>query len=323
MKRDLFVSVIQVLQSSQQMPEKNIESLHAYLQERYTNFEIILINNQNSPIVDEIIAKLQTTHSSIWCFKLDRLVDSSLCVLIGLENCIGDYVILMEPNRDELDLIGRSIELAQKNNLEVIIGVSPLKRNFLYKALAGFYRSTMARLIDYHVPKNSTSFRLITRRALNSVVKTRMFHQQLFPRISLASSRTGTIEYQANFSRQNLDTISFFNTFSRAISMIVFNSVVPLRIMTFLGIMGSFLALLTSVYIMSVALIKDDVVEGWISSNLFISIFFFLTLLILTFLCEYFHRLFAEIANKKEYDNVNETHSSVLNMEKRINVQSN
>jgi hypothetical protein len=90
----------------------------------------------------------------------------------------------------------------------------------------------------------------------------------------------------------------------------VFNSTKPLRWMSFLGIMGSILAMVFSIYSLLVHLINDTVASGWTTTILFM----------LSFFGEYLARLLNDRSEHKDYNVVYEQNSSVMLNEDRSNV---
>lgn len=106
----------------------------------------------------------------------------------------------------------------------------------------------------------------------------------------------------------------------QGIRLLIFNSTSPLRWMSGLGLMGSFLGFVFAAYSLLIRLFKDNVVEGWTTLVLFSSILFMLLFLILAFFGEYLGRLLDDRSEQHNYSVVYEKHSSVMVNENRCNV---
>ena len=100
----------------------------------------------------------------------------------------------------------------------------------------------------------------------------------------------------------------------------VFNSTKPLRWMSFLGIVGSLLAMIFSIYSLLIHLINDTVASGWTTTILFMSMLFAILFTMLSFFGEYLARLLNDRSEHKEYSVVYEQNSSVMLNENRNNV---
>jgi hypothetical protein len=108
--------------------------------------------------------------------------------------------------------------------------------------------------------------------------------------------------------------------FRKALSVLVFNSTVPLRIMNVLGLMGSLLGVMISLFSLLLKLFTDIPVPGWTSLSLFVSVEFSIMFLILFFYGEYMARLVDEQKAQREYNVEFEKHSSVMTNINRWNV---
>ena len=101
---------------------------------------------------------------------------------------------------------------------------------------------------------------------------------------------------------------------------LVFNSTKALRWMSFLGIIGSTMAMIFSIYSLLVHLINDTVASGWTTTILFMSMLFAILFTMLSFFGEYLARLLNDRGEHKEYNVAYEKNSSVMLNEERSNV---
>jgi hypothetical protein len=110
-------------------------------------------------------------------------------------------------------------------------------------------------------------------------------------------------------------------SFSKAVSLLVFNTTTPLRVINMLALFSSFLALLAAVYSILVRLLKNHVVEGWTTTMLVISGLFFILFLILSFIGEYLVRLITDHGKSRPYNVIFEKHSSVMLDYEKLNIR--
>ena len=104
------------------------------------------------------------------------------------------------------------------------------------------------------------------------------------------------------------------------LSVLVHNSLVPLRIASALGLLGSALSLLYSLYVVAIYLFKQDVMPGWTTLSLAVSGLFGLAFLMLALMGEYLGRLLEESSARPLYHLRDEVSSAVMLAETRRNV---
>jgi hypothetical protein len=94
--------------------------------------------------------------------------------------------------------------------------------------------------------------------------------------------------------------------------VLVHNSILPLRLASALGLLGSSLSLLYSGYAVAVYLFKPDVMPGWTTLSLAMSGLFALMFLILALMGEYLGRVLEETADRPLYLVRDEQSSAVM-----------
>ena len=87
-----------------------------------------------------------------------------------------------------------------------------------------------------------------------------------------------------------------------------------------LGTLGSFLAFVFGVYSIMTKMINNDVVEGWASLVLVISLLFMMMFVILAFFGEYLGRLLDDRNDRRDYEVAREKCSKIMLNEDRFNI---
>lgn len=315
-KIDTFVSVVTIVDNSEALIEDYIGKLHFILNENFIDYEIILIDQNSSDKTQEIIEKHLRKIPSIRDILLSTKVHDDVALAAGLENAIGDFVILHSIKYDPLDCI---VELVKRglSGYDIVIGSSKKNMSFGYQMIRP-YIQWILKYIGYDLPKNATDLRCLSRRAVNAVTQTGRFHHQLYVRIN----KTGYpfVEHKYNQLSQRNKARSLTGGIRQALRLLVFNSTKPLRWMSGLGIIGSLLAFMFAFYSVLIRFFKDNVIEGWTTMILFTSLLFMILFIILAFLGEYLGRLLDDRSEQNDYTVVYEKNSSVMLDENRANV---
>ncbi len=311
-----FVSVVildrYLDDASDNSKESLLDKIYQQLEQHFIDYEIVIVEEMSSYDWHTILTKIP----SIRVINLSFQVDEEVAITVGLDNMIGDYVVLYNPIHDPLNLIVQSVQLCNKN--DIVIGIEENPHYGLFYRSIRVLVSWLLKEIGYYLPKNATSFRCLSRTAVNAATRARNCHHQIYVRISQCGLGFIPLVYQSNNNTQNKKTLlSSVNAFFQ---LLIFNSVKPLRWMSLLGVFGSLCSFIFIFYGLLSKFFNNEVIDGWSSTLIIISFFFSLLFIILAFLGEYMNRLLYEQSRHEPYWVVNEKHSSVMLNETRFNV---
>ncbi len=321
-QKECFVSVAIVLDSREGHKTglfEYLKDLNSYLDNCFSDHEIVVIAQEEGFIDSLNQNEILKNIPSIRWLDLAFQVDTEVAFSAAIENSIGDYVVLIRPEIDPIDLVFNLVNESSKG-FGVITGVANTPRTIGYK----IFRSISNKLlesIDYHVPKNATSVRCITRAAINTILQTGRPNHEFFMKVSKAGYPSKTYEYKT-IDNAAVPKRTLFTGIRQTLKLMVFNSTKPLRWISLLGAVGSFAAFSFAMYSILANLFFDDVLEGWTTLVFFSSIQFMVLFIILVFLGEYLARLLNESSDQRRYYIAQEKNSSVMLKINRLNVLS-
>ena len=314
-KSESFVSVVTILGKGIEKIVNQIPEIEKYLSVRYSDFEIVLVAKKSAESDAEKL--VQPLLKTVPCIRYLQLTDdgpNDVAREAGLENAIGDFVVLMEPKYDPVELIGKAVTMCREGS-DVIVGVSKLHHSLAYNMLRPFSQ-LLLRLADYRLPRNASHFRCLSRRAANAVTQSGKAHQLFYMRIQKTGYGFKTLEYESLCSEGR----GFWHALKKLVKLLVFNSQLPLHLVTGLSFGASLVAFLFAVYAVLIKLFLYGVVDGWTSTFLAISLFAMLQFLILGFIGEYLARMLDEQSRQSSYSTVFEKNSLTMVDADRINV---
>lgn len=290
---------------------------YTYLEQHFVDYEIVVIHEKTNSNQyydwDLVLKKIPSIRVIDVAFELNEEVSYA----VGLDNSIGDYILLFNPERDPLTLIKESVDLCQQGN-GVITGVDNENNNSNYYRLIRPLVFFVLKDIGYNVPKNSTKFRCLTRAAVDVIMRAKSCHQQIYIRMSQCGLSGCSIKYTTGQQYKNSKTV--YSATKELIGLMVLNSVKPLRWMSLLGFGGSFFSLSFALYSVMSKFFNDEVADGWTSTVVLTSFMFMLMFIILSFFGEYMARLLDVQSRHEPYWILGEKHSSVMLNEDRVNV---
>lgn len=310
-----FISVVSFVDSDRLKVIELLPVLERELRSLYSDYEIILVAKKNveKPITCQMKKILEATPAIRW-IQLSNNAPEEVLLAAGLESAIGDFVVLMDLKTDPIELIKNAVDKC-KSGVDVIVGTAKGTASFGYSLLRPI-ASYLLKKIDYRLPKDSTLFRCLSRRATNAVISSGKFHYQLLMQIQKTEYEFADLPYQFKQDKPK----RLYAGIREMMRLIVFNSMAPLRLMSFVGLAGSGIACLFSIYAIILRLLRNDIVEGWASTVFLISIFSFLQFMILAFISEYLGRLLYEQRHLEAYSVVFEKNSLTMVNQDRINV---
>ena len=315
MKSQSFISLICVLNRDNLHSLERVARVQKTLELHYADYEILLITQKSvAHQIQKTIGHLLGTVPSLRYLQLASDVSNDVAWSAGLENAIGDFIVLYDLVADPIDIIDQSISKC-KSGTDVIVGTCNYKNSFFYNLLRPFAQFLL-KLADYDLPRNASTFRCLSRRAANAVMETGNFHHQFFMRIQ----KSGYPMLALNYVSAKPVKRSFLTGFRELIRLMVFNSSSPLRLMSVLGFSGSVVGMVFALYSLVIQLLRNDVVEGWTSTFFLISFFSMLQFIILAFISEYIARILEEHGQKSPYSIVYEKLSFVMINADRVNV---
>ena len=159
---ETFVSTVLILNNSDiEQFEVNLKVLQQYLHRYYSDYEIIVIDQNTQSIPKSNKKVLLETIPSIRWIKLAFPVDMDIALNLGIEHAIGDFVVLLRDSVDPIEIID---DMVQQCALEfdVIVGIAERPRTLGYKIVRKL-SNHLIHAINYHIPKNSTPVRCLSR----------------------------------------------------------------------------------------------------------------------------------------------------------------
>lgn len=308
-KLDIFVSVIVAPRRYIDNPTEYCRTLSNDLMARYSNYEIIFIDNN---LETEHILPIISLLDQLPCMRVVRLSRAytyDTALMAGIEAAIGDYVVLTDPCLDPIDDIHEVVSLNKK--YDIVQGVADIsERKMLdssrWRKLFYWYNR---KYLGIDVPVQATYFTSLSRRALRAVAATSQ--QEVHIRQILKTVGYSYVEYTYKTKEDPTRTTSLRTGVAEALSIVGSHSTHPLRVMSVVGTLASALNLIYAVYVVIVAIFEKNVAAGWTTMSLQLSAMFFILFLFMAILSEYIGKILAETRHDQRYLVMDELTSTV------------
>ena len=298
MKEKTFISAIVYVHNSEKTIIKFLEDIHNFLCENFESFEIIIVNDASTDKTLELINQNKEKYNGkatiiTTAWKHNR----ELAMLAGAELAIGDFIYEIESTNLEFPIESlRDAYEKSATGFDIVFASPNGKLNVSSKI---FYK-ILGKFSYQKIELRTESFKLITRRALNAILKSK--DKNRYRKIIYRSSGfpTATIFFKPTKNIQS--NMSFREKINLATSVLLSFSDIGLKLTLFLSLLFLAISISIGIYTISIYLTeKSIVVAGWTTTMLFLSFSFSGIFLILTILGKYLTIILEETKERPAY----------------------
>ncbi|MEA2938895.1 MAG: polyisoprenyl-phosphate glycosyltransferase [Alphaproteobacteria bacterium] len=313
MRRDIFVSVVVPLDNDKDILPGVVRDIDAVMKANFGDYELIFIDDGSSDGTRSFFESVKSDIASFRYFRLTRPFGMEVAIACGLEQAIGDVIVVLNPACDPPERIPYFAEKANDSD-GIVIGIALHKsrRPWLYRAAYNLYfgvcRIFLARTQVY----GATHFMALTRTALNALLRIKDSFRYIRVLAMYAGFEVTKVPYEFMLRREPPRHRKLFPLLGTIGHMIVSNSDRPLRIAAIASALigvGDFAFL---VYVVAARFLYSGVQPGWASTNFFNAIMFGVMFLVLAVLCEYMAEMRSEVKKRPLYVVQGELQSNVM-----------
>jgi polyisoprenyl-phosphate glycosyltransferase len=249
--------------------------------------------------ITQTLAKSQPRVHGI---KLSRNRGHQNALLAGLFNAPGDVLVSVDADlQDDLSVIEHMLVHYQKG-AEIVFGVRASRASdtaFKRMTAEGYYKLLKSMGVD--LVFNHADYRLMSRRVINCLSEygeVNLFLRGIVPQIGF---KTATVVYDRSERFAGESKYPLRKMLAFAMDGITSFSVVPLRMLTTLGLFFAALSLLMVLYVMYGSLVLKGTVPGWASSVIPIYFLGGVQLLGMGILGEYVAKIYMETKRRPRF----------------------
>jgi len=302
-----FISVVGIIPDSAYVLKSVLSKTHKVLKESFQDFEIILVNNGLSYDFDNALNDLEDIYSHIRVLNLSKSIDSNNAIVAGLDHANGDYIIVMDMDVFP-ELIAELYQKTQENNDVVYVRFRDRKMPFLKKSIFKLFYYIMDKYSDIQIDFNMSDTRIISRRALNSILRVREKMRYMKGIYSFVGYRTSFIEINSPVGNSSKRSPSYSQLLTTAISAITSFTDIAHKLLLYVFFASLIFCVGASVNAMSVKFLGFDIfgnptpnVPGYTFLIVFLAITFSLNILVLYVFSIFLFSINREIKDRPIY----------------------
>lgn len=297
-----FISIVVPLYNEEGNVRTLVARIGAIMEGISPNYELVCINDGSKDGTLSALREIARTNPRLVIVNLSRNFGHQLASTAGLDTALGDAVVLMDGDlQDPPELIAVFVE-KWRAGYDVVYATRRSRRGespFKVMTARLFYRITR-RLTNVSIPVDTGDFRLMSRRVIDALKRTRETHRFIRGLVSWVGYNQIGVEYDRDerLSGQTKYPLSKMLTF--AIDGITSFSQVPLRLASYLGFATSGFAFIYAIVVLILKFLHRNE-AGFTSTILAILFLGGVQLISLGILGEYVGRIYDEIKARPLY----------------------
>jgi dolichol-phosphate mannosyltransferase len=279
------------------------ERMHPLLDSLGITYELVVVDDGSRDRTSALLLAAAESWPQLRVVRLLRNSGHQAAQSAGFRRARGEYVVTIDADlQDPPEVIAEFLQAVREQDVDVVYGVRSDRSSdsWAKRTTARLYYRLMCRLVGKDIPFDAADFRLVTRRVVDAVNGLpddgRVFRLVIpwlgFPsaqvRYVRAERAAGTTKY--NFSKMLRLAFDSVTAFSAA----------PLRLATWLGLLGGGMSALFVVGALVIKLAGRSI-PGWTSTVLAVSVIGAIQLLCLGLLGEYVARLFQSSQRRPQF----------------------
>jgi dolichol-phosphate mannosyltransferase len=292
------------------VPVYNEEDTLGMLVERLTRalgsigepWEVVFVNDGSVDRSGELLRSFHERDPRLKSVSLSRNFGHQVAISCGLDYASGKGVVVMDGDLQDPPEVLPGLVARWREGWDVVYAVRQKRKEnvFMRSAYKIFY--WLLKKVSYlDIPLDSGDFSLIDRRVVDLLK--RMPERNRFVRglRTWVGLRQTGFEYTRAARYAGESKYSFAKLLRLAFDGLVSYSYAPLRLLSNLGMIVSFVALAYMSYLLIARLFGDRTIQGWTSTVVIVLFLGGIQLLALGIIGEYIGRIFDEVKQRPHY----------------------
>jgi polyisoprenyl-phosphate glycosyltransferase len=301
----MLVSIVIILERLRENDPERFRLAQDFAASLSPEYEVILVDNTGDRLQRKRLQEWlgDPALNNFHVFSLLRRIGYDGAVWVGMENAIGDLVLLVEPEQALFDWLSARRDWLNPDTEIVLIRNAgepgyPFPVVFLRNLFVRFYGHITGNRIDLA----TTKLRVVSRKVIHYILQTQdhpLVFRYLINSVNLFHIRQLTTDRHipgVSYPRRTL----WANVLD-AYKLMVGSSIFPLRLVNILSMLGAVVSVLYSLHIVVIYLTQPDVQPGWASLSMQFAFFFLLISVVLATISEYLILIITQMFKNPRY----------------------
>ena len=266
------------------------------------SYELLFVDDGSTDNSFELICKWKKGDSNIRVIKFTRNFGQQAAVLAGFRQSRGDIVVqidsdLQNPPEEIKRLLG-----AFTDEVDLVVTVPRKRRDSSLRVLGSKVLHSLAQaLFGSRFKLNLSSFRAMRRSVIEKIDQCQDRSRYMAVLMSWMAVPTVHVEVDHHLRKTGQTKYGILPLLRLTWDLITGYSNFPLRLVTYLGLLGAGLGFAIMMFLLYQRLVAGILIEGFVVLSAVFSFFAGVQLLSIGFLGEYLSRVHLQIQNRPDY----------------------
>ena len=266
------------------------------------SYELLFVDDGSTDNSFELICKWKKIDSNIRVIKFTRNFGQQAAVLAGFRQSRGDIVVqidsdLQNPPEEIKRLLG-----AFTDEVDLVVTVPRKRRDSSLRILGSKVLHSLAQaLFGNRFKLNLSSFRAMRRSVIEKIDQCQDRSRYMAVLMSWMAVPTVHVEVDHHLRKTGQTKYGILPLLRLTWDLITGYSNFPLRLVTYLGLLGAGLGFAIMMFLLYQRLVAGILIEGFVVLSAVFSFFAGVQLLSIGFLGEYLSRVHLQIQNRPDY----------------------
>jgi len=300
MKYSIVIPVYNSVDSLEQIVERASNVLENYS----SDYEIIFVDDDSpNPKTWQELKRLKEKSPNIKIIKLRKNHGQHKAILCGFQFAQGEFIITMDDDlQHPPEEISKLIDgINNHPEADVVIGAYETKHHSLFRNLG---TNVINRITSYVFGKpldlKLTSFRIMHKCIAESVLDYKTYHPRIGNILLQVTSKIINVKVKHDSRHYGKSGYTLGRLFADAITNIISNSSLPLKLVSYLGFFCSLISILLTIYFLAKRIFVGISIPGWTTTFLALTFFFGILFFTLGIIGEYLSRILLEVTGSKK-----------------------
>ena len=266
------------------------------------SYELLFVDDGSTDNSFELISEWKKVDSAIRVIKFTRNFGQQAAVLAGFRKSRGEIVVQIDSDlQNPPEEIKRLLD-AFTDEIDLVVTIPRKRRDSLLRILGSkVLQSTAQVLFGNRFKLNLSSFRAMRRNVIEKIDQCQDRSRYMAVLMSWMSVPTVQVEVDHRLRRTGQTKYGFLPLFRLTWDLITGYSNFPLRLVTYLGLLGAGMGFAIMMFLLYQRLVAGILIEGFVVLSAVFSFFAGVQLLSIGFLGEYLGRVHLQIQNRPDY----------------------
>ncbi|MEV8376894.1 glycosyltransferase family 2 protein [Kribbella sp. NPDC056861] len=279
------------------------ERMHPLLDGLGIAYEVLVVDDGSRDKTAALVTEAAATWPQLRLVRLLRNSGHQAALSAGFRKARGEYLVTIDADlQDPPEVIADLLATARDQDVDVVYGVRSDRSSDSWpkRTTARMYYRLMCRLVGKQIPFDAGDFRLVSHRvveAVNALPEDGRVFRLVIPWLGFPSAEVAYVraERAAGVTKYNWSKM-----FRLAFDSVTAFSAAPLRLATWLGLLGGLLSFGVVIAALVIKLAGNSI-PGWTSTVLAVGVIGAIQLLCLGLLGEYVARLFQSSQKRPQF----------------------